>query len=261
MPLTGRHVLRPDHPDRIAVSAGGDAAAFVIGPTPDGPSEATGLWHGPLGGEPARISDLVSRHQPGLRARTAAPVCAGRAGRGGQRLIVADPAAAPAGWPRHPLPAFAEQVAWTDDGLIVLAADPGADAASLTSGKPLRGAGAGPGRWRGPAAGWLPAAVAGRRRDRDRGAGQPGRPGRLGFAPVPGGGASWSAATTRPRRAGITRAWISWTRRRPASRVLRESAVAAVLPSGEPRRPAGRPTSRAGPATAACSRARCSWPA
>jgi hypothetical protein len=37
------------------------------------------------------------------------------------------------------LPGFAEALAWTGDGLLVLAAEQGADAASLTSGRPLSG--------------------------------------------------------------------------------------------------------------------------
>jgi dipeptidyl aminopeptidase/acylaminoacyl peptidase len=56
---------------------------------------------------------------------------------GGSRLILVDPVADEADWPEVRLPAFAERLAWTVDGLVVLAADPGADAASLTSGRPL----------------------------------------------------------------------------------------------------------------------------
>jgi dipeptidyl aminopeptidase/acylaminoacyl peptidase len=131
--------VQTDRPERIAVTAAGDAAAFVIGAGPQGPGEATGLWHGPLGGQPARLDAVVP--DTNLAFAPEGPRFAlAVQDEAGSVVIVADPAAAPSGWPRYPLPAFAEQVAWTEAGLIVLAADPGADAASLTSGKPLPGA-------------------------------------------------------------------------------------------------------------------------
>jgi dienelactone hydrolase len=128
-----------DTPERIAVNAAGDAAAFVIGPGRAGPGDATGLWHGPLGGQPARIDDVLP--DTNLAFAPDGPRFAlAVQDEAGSTVVVADPAQPPAGWARYPLPAFAEQVAWTGDGLLVLAADPGADAASLTSGKPLPGA-------------------------------------------------------------------------------------------------------------------------
>ena len=135
-------LLQPDHPERISVNAAGDAAAFVVAPGTDGPREATGLWYGSLDGKPSKIADLVPDTNLAF-----APVSDTSAGRNafamavqddaGSRLIIADPAAALAGWREYRLPAFAERVAWTAAGPVVLAADPGADAASLTSGKPL----------------------------------------------------------------------------------------------------------------------------
>jgi dipeptidyl aminopeptidase/acylaminoacyl peptidase len=192
--------VHTDSPERIAVNAAGDAAAFVIGPGRAGPGDATGLWHGPLGGQPARIDAVVpdtnlafapegTRFALAVQEET------------GSTVIVADPARQPSGWPRHPLPAFAEQVAWTEAGLIVLAADPGADAASLTSGKPL------PGADQDPAV--LPlAGGAGFRRlwrvDPDTGDAAPASPADLAvweFAPVPGGGAI-VVASDDPTEAG-----------------------------------------------------------
>jgi hypothetical protein len=126
-----------DHPDRIAVSAGGDAAAFAVGPTPGGPTEATGLWYGPLSGQPAKISDLVPDTSLAFAPQGSAFALAVHDGEG-SRLIVADPPAGQAGGAVHRLPVFAEHVTWTGDGLVVLAADPGADTASLTSGKRAR---------------------------------------------------------------------------------------------------------------------------
>jgi len=135
-------LLQPDHPERISVNAAGDAAAFVVAPGTDGPREATGLWYGSLDGKPSKIADLVPDTNLAF-----APVSDTSAGRNafalavqddaGSRLIIADPAAAPGGWREHRLPAFAERVGWTAAGPVVLAADPGADTASLTSGKPL----------------------------------------------------------------------------------------------------------------------------
>ena len=173
-------------PERTAVAAGGTAAAFVVGPGPDGPGPSAGLWHGPLGGSPAKISDLVPdtnlAFAPG-GARFALAVQDDV----GSRLIIADPAADPASWAEHHLPVFAEQVAWTADGLVVLAADPGADAASLTSGKPLGGPAADP---------VVARSAAGFRRlwkvDPGTGAAAAVSPPGLAvweFAPVPGGGA------------------------------------------------------------------------
>ena len=135
---------QPEHPERIAVTAAGDAAAFVVGPGTEGPREATGLWYGSLAGKPSKIADLVPDTNLAF-----APVSDASAGGSafamavqddaGSRLIIADPAAPPGGWREYRLPAFAERVAWTAAGPVVLAADPGADAASLTSGKPLAG--------------------------------------------------------------------------------------------------------------------------
>jgi dipeptidyl aminopeptidase/acylaminoacyl peptidase len=175
-----------DHPDRIAVSAGGDAAAFAVGPTPGGPTEATGLWYGPLSGQPAKISDLVPDTNLAFAPQGSAFALAVHDGEG-NRLIVADPAAGQAGWAEHRLPVFAEQVTWTADGLVVLAADPGADTASLTSGKPLAGEAEDPVVAR-AAAGWRRLWLV----DAATGAATPVSPDDLAvweFAPVPGGGA------------------------------------------------------------------------
>ncbi len=175
-----------DHPDRIAVSAGGDAAAFAVGPTPGGPTEATGLWYGPLSGQPAKISDVVPDTNLAFAPQGSAFALAVHDGEG-SGLIVADPAAGQAGWAEHRLPVFAEQVTWTADGLVVLAADPGADTASLTSGKPLAGEAEDPVVAR-AAAGWRRLWLV----DAATGTAAPVSPDDLAvweFAPVPGGGA------------------------------------------------------------------------
>jgi dipeptidyl aminopeptidase/acylaminoacyl peptidase len=218
-------------PERIAVSAGGDAAAFVIGPGRDGPGPAAGLWHGPLGGSPARLSDLIP--DTNLAFAPAGPAFAlAVQDEAGSALVIADPAADPASWARHRLPGFAERVAWTADGLIVLAADPGADAASLTSGKPLGG----------PAPDPVVARPDGGYRrlwrvDPVTGAAVPASPDRLAvweFAPVPGGGAV-VVASEDPTEAGWYHATLIRldAAGRPA-RVLRTTAWQLSGPAVSP---------------------------
>ena len=218
-------------PERIAVAAGGTAAAFVVGPGPDGPGPSAGLWHGPLGGSPARISNLVPDSNlafaPG-GARFALAVQDDV----GSRLIIADPAADPAAWAEHHLPVFAEHVAWTADGLVVLAADPGADAASLTSGKPLGGPAADP---------VVARSAAGFRRlwkvDPGTGAAAAVSPPGLAvweFAPVPGGGAV-VVASEDPTEAGWYRSrLIELDAAGAPARVLHTSAWQLSAPAVRP---------------------------
>ena len=190
--------LHPACPERIAVAGAGDAAAFVIGPGREGPGPSAGLWYGPLGGSPAKISDVVPDTNLAAAPGGAAFALAIQ-DEGGSRLIIADPAADPATWAEHRLPVFAEQLAWTADGLVVLAADPGADAASLTSGKPLGGPAADP---------VVARSAAGFRRlwkvDPGTGSAAAVSPPGLAvweFAPVPGGGAV-VVASEDPTEAG-----------------------------------------------------------
>lgn len=196
-----------DRPVHIAVSAGGDAAAFVIGRGPGGAGPATGLWYGRLDGSPARIGDLVPdtnlAFAPEGSAAGGAGVCGTVAlavqGDKGSDVIVADPAADQGSWRRCHVPAFAERLAWTRDGLIVLAADPGADAASLTSGKPLAGEAEDPVVAR-AAAGWRRLWAV----DPAAGTALPVSPPDLAiweFAPVPGGG-TVVVASDDPTEAG-----------------------------------------------------------
>jgi dipeptidyl aminopeptidase/acylaminoacyl peptidase len=191
-----------DRPEHIAVSAAGDSAAFVVGPGPDGASPATGLWYGPLDGSPARIGDLVPdtnlAFAPGGSAYGGALALAVQDDKGSD-VIVADPRAGQASWLRCHVPAFAERVAWTGDGLVVLAADPGADAASLTSGKPLAGHAEDPVVAR-AAAGWRRLWAI----DPAAGTATPVSPDNLAiweFAPVPGGG-TVVVASDDPTEAG-----------------------------------------------------------
>jgi dipeptidyl aminopeptidase/acylaminoacyl peptidase len=132
----GRLPSPPDRPERIAVTAAGDSAAFVVSSDPTEPSDAAGLWFGPLNGRPAKIADLVPDTNLAF-APDGRTFAAAVQDEEGSRLIVVDPAARETSWRQLRLPGFAERLAWTADGLLALAAGPGADAASLTSGKPL----------------------------------------------------------------------------------------------------------------------------
>lgn len=180
------------------MSAGGDTAAFVIPPGKGGPTDSTGIWYGPLAGQPARISEVVPDTNLAF-APDEHELAVGVQGENGSTLIAGDPEADPESWRRFPLPGFAEGLAWTADGLLVLAAEPGADAASLTSGRPLTGPGEDP---------LVTSGHSGWRRlwrvDARTGTAQPVSPERLAiweFAPVPGGGAV-VVASEDPTEAG-----------------------------------------------------------
>jgi dipeptidyl aminopeptidase/acylaminoacyl peptidase len=139
-----------ESPERIAVSPAGDTAAFVVPKRSDGKPEATGVWIGPLDGIPRRISDAVPATglafspDGGLLAFAVHDEDASRV----EILAVAGEAA-----DSTRLEGFAEALSWTAEGLLVLAAEPGADSASLHSGRPLAGAGADPQVFAEPA-GW-----------------------------------------------------------------------------------------------------------
>jgi pimeloyl-ACP methyl ester carboxylesterase len=230
---SARQPPQPDHPERIAVTAAGDAAAFVVTAGRAGPTAASGIWYGPLAGQPARISGLIPSTNlafaPDGRALAAAVQ-----DETGSTVIVLDPALGPEAWRRFRLPGFAEALAWTSGGLVVLAAEPGADAASLTSGRPLTSQGddplviSGQAGWRRL---WRVAA--------DTGTAELASPDGLAiweFAVIPGGGAV-VVASDDPSEAGWYHARLlvldAGGRR---ARVLRESpwqlSSPAVSPDG-----------------------------
>jgi dipeptidyl aminopeptidase/acylaminoacyl peptidase len=139
-----------ENPERVAVSPAGDRAAFVVPERSDGKSAATGVWIGPLNGSPQRVSDAVPA--TGLAfspdgERLAFAVHHEDASRVEILTASGDPAAS------LPVEGFAEALSWTAEGLLVLAAGPGADSASLHSGRPLAGDGADPQVFAEPA-GW-----------------------------------------------------------------------------------------------------------
>lgn len=220
-------------PERIAVSASGDMAAFVVAPTPDGSDQLTGLWQGKLAEKAAKLTDAVPDTNLTFAPHGASLAMALHDGEG-STLIIADPAVPRGSWPTHHLPVFAERLAWTDGGLVMLAADPGADAASLTSGKTLPGAAQDP---------LVVQEGAGWRRlwrvDPATGTSEPASPDGLAvweFALIPGGGAV-VVASDDPSEAGWYRsALIVLDAAGRQVRVLRESpwqlSCPAVSPDG-----------------------------
>jgi dipeptidyl aminopeptidase/acylaminoacyl peptidase len=133
-----------EHPERIAVSRAGGAAAFVVGRRGDGGTQATGIWWGRLDERPRRIDESVpatnlvfspdgTRLAFGLQDDASSRVRVGLADSGDRSSGT-----------EVDLPGYVEALEWSDDALIALAAEPGADSASLTSGRPLPGAGQDP---------------------------------------------------------------------------------------------------------------------
>lgn len=218
-------------PERIAASANGDMAAFVVAPPPEGPDEMTGLWQGKLAGTAAKLSDAIPDTNLTF-APHGASLAMGLHDSEGSTLIITDPAVPQGSWRAHHLPVYAERLAWTDGGLVMLAADPGADAASLTSGKTL------------PDAAQDPLVVQegiGYRRlwrvDPATGASEPASPDGLAvweFALVPGGGAV-VVASDDPSEAGWYRsALIVLDAAGRQVRVLRESPWQLSCPTVSP---------------------------
>jgi acetyl esterase/lipase len=139
--------------ERVVVSPLGQAAAMVVQGPADGGAEISGLWYGPLDGHAQRIASEIAdtnvafspdgralaigvQHGPGsLLIIQEVPEPGGRLGPG------AGPACRRS---THRMEGFAERIAWTDEALVVLCAEAGADSAALASGKPLTGAEADP---------------------------------------------------------------------------------------------------------------------
>ena len=232
------------------MTAAGDAAAFVVAAGQAGPTAAAGIWYGPLAGQPARICSRIPSTNlvfaPDDRALAAAVQ-----DETDSTIIVLDPALEPGAWRQFRLPGFAEALAWTVDGLVVLRpAEPGADPASpLTSGRPLSQAMT---RW---SAGLTPAG----------GSGESMRPGPQAasrttwpvweFAAVPAVRIVVSNNPTVLLRA------CTCSRGRGTARAGSAGIhAAAVFASGGLGRCAA-PSSRAGPATGGCSPVTCTWSA
>ena len=98
---------QPDHPERIAVTAAGDAAAFVVTAGQAGPTAASGIWYGPLAGQPARITDLIPDTNLAFAPDDGA-LAAAVQDETGSTVIVLDPALEPGAWRQFRLPGFAE---------------------------------------------------------------------------------------------------------------------------------------------------------
>jgi dipeptidyl aminopeptidase/acylaminoacyl peptidase len=123
-------------PERVVVAPARDAAAFVVGETVGSSADTVGWWYGPLDGEAARMGQTVPDTNLVFSPDGSAIAMALQGGEQGSRLVI-HPLASDAVPAEYALAGFVERLVWTEDGLVALSADPGADAASLTSGKPL----------------------------------------------------------------------------------------------------------------------------
>jgi dipeptidyl aminopeptidase/acylaminoacyl peptidase len=118
------------YPQRIAY--GGGCAAFVVAATRAGEKDLAGVWLGPLNGVPSRIAEQV----PVTNLALGGPGLAYGVNEETPQLVIH--AINGAETARHDLDDVPESVCWAPDGsLLVLLVEPGADTASLTSGKPL----------------------------------------------------------------------------------------------------------------------------
>jgi dipeptidyl aminopeptidase/acylaminoacyl peptidase len=132
-----------EHPERITVSLAGGTAAFVVGPRADGDATASGIWWGPLTESPRRIDERVPATNLAF-SPDGSRLAFGSQGDTGSLVRVAAVGAGDAPAVEISLPGYVEALEWTGDQLVALAAEPGADSASLTSGRPLPGAGEDP---------------------------------------------------------------------------------------------------------------------
>ena len=135
-------MLEVEHPERVVVSPSGGAAAFVVGRRSDGLATATGVWWGRLTERPARIDAEVPSTNLAFSPDGSQLAFGVQDDDGSRvRIVVAGaPESAPSTAETFALPGYVEALDWTSGDLLALAADPGADAASLTSGRPLPGA-------------------------------------------------------------------------------------------------------------------------
>ncbi|MCL2780354.1 MAG: prolyl oligopeptidase family serine peptidase [Actinomycetia bacterium] len=128
-------------PERIVATA--RAAAFVVPPTRTGDRSRAGLWFGPLDGAPGRIAEDEPATNLAFDADAATLAYAVSDGDRSALVLRATDGTELA---RIALPGVAEAVRQVEPAAPggarachVLIAEPGADTASLTSGKPLRG--------------------------------------------------------------------------------------------------------------------------
>ena len=221
-----------EQPERIAVSPDGDTAAFVVPLRADGSSEATGLWCGRLDGVPRRVSELVPDTFP-VFSPDGTRLAFGVQEDEGSRIEILTANGEPVdGGPQLSLPGYVEALSWSASGLLALAAEPGADSAAVSSGRPLPSADADP----------RVVEVSGWRRvwriDPAGGPPDPVTPPGLTvweFAPVPGGG-QVVIGSEDPREDGWYRAVLAHVSDDPAAspRILYRSAWQLSTPTVDP---------------------------
>jgi dipeptidyl aminopeptidase/acylaminoacyl peptidase len=225
--------IEAEQPERIVAAPAGDAAGFVVGPRVDGPGEATGVWWGPLSGSPRRISEQVP--DTGLAVSPdGSHLAFGTQEQDGSTLHLTPTDGGEAS--TIALGGYVEALAWTADGLLALAAQPGADSASLTSGRPLPGADGDP-RVIATGTGWRQLwAIAA-----DADAGRPPHPlTKPGvtvweFSPLPGGGAV-AVCSDDPREDGWYRPFLARIAPAPGGEVevLHRSDWQLSTPAADP---------------------------
>jgi dipeptidyl aminopeptidase/acylaminoacyl peptidase len=127
-----------EHPERSALSPGG-VAAFVVTRRPDDQegTGAAGIWLGDLDGTPQRVHEAVPHTNLAFSPDGAVLAAGVQDSKGSQLLFGHVAGGSVTHWTEVHVPTFVEWVGWEGAELVVLAADPGADAASLTSGRPL----------------------------------------------------------------------------------------------------------------------------
>jgi dipeptidyl aminopeptidase/acylaminoacyl peptidase len=129
------------YPERIACSADGRTAAYVVDATRAGATDQSGIWIGLIGTSPSKLTDEVPSTNLAFGIGSAdspsgAVLAYALSLESKSEIVIRNLKLDTVR--RHDLRGVAEAVAWTPDGgLLVLLAEPGADTASLSSGKPL----------------------------------------------------------------------------------------------------------------------------
>lgn len=137
---SGPSVMSDDvwYPQHVACSVDGKIVAFVVTATRSGATEKSGLWAGVLDDVPSKLTDEIPS--------TNISIWGGRVGggallyavtsEGGGECVIRDLVTGLE--ERFSFDGVPEFVAWSREGApLILIAEPGADTASLTSGKPL----------------------------------------------------------------------------------------------------------------------------
>lgn len=126
-------------PDRLIVTADKRRAAFVVTRIlQDDDDPLTGVWCGELSGEPTLLAAIVPDTNLAFRPDGGAVAYAAMSYGRQQIHVVPMSQQPPRAATTIELPGVAERIEWpAPDRLVVMVAEPGADSASVTAGKPL----------------------------------------------------------------------------------------------------------------------------